>query len=215
PPFPAMNQAVRFTFPEKLTPVEEIIPSAIRENIDALLSPPIRNVGVKGMVKWSKELGRYPKLIPDNRELAHALVMHYVYIETGGSGGAIFRDIYKDFLAEAGDVMNHDGMIRASEEFEAIVETWHEIANGLLPDDYPALRQLRKIQWTINEDLETKGLEALKKAKKRAAEVPELLEDAAKSEIQDFLEFIPAVQKLLIEVSDMETNTLTALGSTI
>ena len=215
PPFPAMNQAVRFTFPKKLTPVEEIIPSAIRENIDALLSPPIRNVGVKGMVKWSKELGRYPKLIPDNRELAHALVMHYVYIETGGSGGAIFRDIYKDFLAEAGDVMNHDGMIRASEEFEAIVETWHEIANGLLPDDYPALRQLRKIQWTINEDLETKGLEALKKAKKRAAEVPELLEDAAKSEIQDFLEFIPAVQKLLIEVSDMETNTLTALGSTI
>ncbi|MHA2602520.1 MAG: BtrH N-terminal domain-containing protein, partial [Candidatus Thorarchaeota archaeon SMTZ1-83] len=58
PPFPAMNQAVRFTFPKKLTPVEEIIPSAIRENIDALLSPPIRNVGVKGMIKWSKELGR-------------------------------------------------------------------------------------------------------------------------------------------------------------
>ncbi|UCH04376.1 MAG: BtrH N-terminal domain-containing protein [Candidatus Thorarchaeota archaeon] len=215
PPFPAMNQAVRFTFPEKLTPVEEVIPSAIRENIDALLNPPIRNAGVKGMVKWSKELGKYPKLIPDPKELVHALVMHYVYIETGGSGGAIFRQIYTDFLREAGELLNHDGILRASEEFRGIVDTWHEISKGLLPDDYPALRQLREIQWAINSDLETKGLKALRRVEKKAERVPDLLEEAAKSEIQDFLKFIPSVQSLLIEVSEMETNTLTALGTTI
>lgn len=215
PPFPAMNQAVRFTFPEKLTPVREIIPSAIRENIDALLNPPIRNVGVKGMVKWSKELGKYPKLIPDQKELVHALVMHYVYIETGGSGGAVFRQIYADFLREAGELMNHDGILKASEEFQGIVEMWHKIARELLPDDYSALRQLRETQWAINVDLETNGLKALKRVEKKAGKVPDLLEQAAKSEIQDFLKFIPAVQRLLIEVSEMETNTLTALGTTI
>jgi hypothetical protein len=215
PPFPAMNQAVRFNFPEKLTRVQEVIPSAITENIDALLNPPIRNVGVKGMVKWSKELGKYPKLIPDPKALVHALVMHYVYIETGGSGGAIFRQIYRDFLREAGELMNHDGVLRASEEFHGIVDTWHEIAKGLLPDDYPALRQLREIQWAINADLETNGLKALKRVEKKAGKVPDLLEQAAKSEIQDFLKFISPVQSLLIEVSEMETNTLTALGTTI
>jgi len=215
PPFPAMNQAVRFTFSERLTPVQEIIPSAIKENIDALLNPPIRNVGVKGMVKWSKELGKYPKLIPDPRNLAHALVMHYVYIETGGSGGAIFRQIYADFLREAGGVMDHEGIINASEEFQEIVGVWHEIASGLLPDEYPALRQLRETQWNINRDLENKGLKALKSVEKKAERVPGLLEEAAKSEIQDFLKFIPAVQKLLIEVSEMERNALTALGATI
>ncbi|MFX0044625.1 MAG: BtrH N-terminal domain-containing protein [Candidatus Hermodarchaeota archaeon] len=215
PPFPAMNQAVRFTFPKKLTPVEEIIPSAIKENIDALLNPPIRNVGVRGMVKWSKELGKYPKLIPDPKELAHALVMHYIYIETGGSGGAIFRQIYQDFLREAGELMNNDGILKASEEFQEIVDIWHEIARGLLPDHYSALRQLRETQWAINMDLETNGLKALKRVEKKAGRIPELLEEAAKSEIKDFLEFIPVVQELLVEVSEKETNTLTALGSTV
>ncbi|MFX1416706.1 MAG: BtrH N-terminal domain-containing protein [Promethearchaeota archaeon] len=215
PPFPAMNQAVRFTFPDKLTPVQEVIPSAIRENIDALLNPPIRNVGVKGIVKWSEELGKYPKLIPEPKELVHALVMHYVYIETGGSGGAIFRQIYADFLREAGELMNHDGLLKASEEFQGIVDTWHEIAEGLLPDDYSALRKLREIQWAINSDLETDGLKALKRVEKKAGRVPDLLEEAAKSEIQDFLKFIPLVQELLIKVSEMETESLTALGSTI
>ncbi|MFX1603671.1 MAG: BtrH N-terminal domain-containing protein [Promethearchaeota archaeon] len=215
PPFPAMNQAVRFTFPKKLTPVEEIIPSAIKENIDAMLNPPIRNVGVRGMVKWSKELGKYPKLIPDPKELAHALVMHYIYIETGGSGGAIFRQIYQDFLREAGELMNNDGILKASEEFQEIVDIWHEIARGLLPDHYSALRQLRETQWAINMDLETNGLKALKRVEKKAGRIPELLEEAAKSEIKDFLEFIPVVQELLVEVSEKETNTLTALGSTV
>ncbi|MHA2004088.1 MAG: BtrH N-terminal domain-containing protein, partial [Candidatus Thorarchaeota archaeon] len=88
PPFPAMNQMVRFTFPETLTPLESIIPDAIRENADALLNPPISNVGVKGIVRWSKELVKYPKMFPNPRDLVHALMMHFVYIETGGSGGA-------------------------------------------------------------------------------------------------------------------------------
>jgi hypothetical protein len=215
PPFPAMNQMVRFSFPERLTPLEEIIPSAIRENADALLNPPIRNVGVKGMIKWSKELAKYPKLIPDPKNLAHALMMHYIYIETGGSGGAIFRQIYSDFLSEAGELLKNDRILKASSEYQEIVEVWREIANGLLPDGYPALQELREIQWTINHDLETKGLIAIEDARKRSERVPDLLNEAAKSEIPDFLEFVAPVQELLVKVSRMETIVLTELVKSI
>ncbi|MHA1904338.1 MAG: BtrH N-terminal domain-containing protein [Candidatus Thorarchaeota archaeon] len=215
PPFPAMNQMVRFSFPERLTPLEEIIPSAIRENADALLNPPIRNVGVKGMIKWSKELAKYPKLIPDPKNLAHALMMHYIYIETGGSGGAIFRQIYSDFLGEAGELLKNDGILKASHKYQDIVQVWREIANGLLPDGYPALRELREIQWTINHDLETKGLTALEDARKRSEMVPDLLAEAAKSEIPDFLEFVSPVQELLVKVSKMETTTLIELVKSV
>ncbi len=214
-PFPAMNQMVRFAFPDKLTPLEEIIPSAIRENVDALLNPPISNIGVKGMIKWSKELSKYPKLIPDPKDLAHALVMHYIYIETGGSGGAIFRQIYTDFLREAGELLQNDRITKASDDFQEIVGVWREIANGLLPDGYPALGELREIQWSINRDLEEKGLSVLDDVRKRSERVPSLLDEAAKSEVSDFLEFIAPVQSLLRRVSEMESAVLSELVESV
>ncbi|MFX1273290.1 MAG: BtrH N-terminal domain-containing protein [Promethearchaeota archaeon] len=215
PPFPAMNQMVRFSFPETLTPLENIIPDAIRENADALLNPPISNVGVKGIVRWSKELVKYPKMFPNPRDLVHALVMHFVYIETGGSGGAIFRQIYSDFLQEAGELMNSDPMLRAAQEFREIVKMWREVANGLLPDEYPALAELREIQWSNNEILEKKGLKMLDKVREKADKVPSLMDEAAKNEISEYSEFIKPVCDLLKQISEKETRTMNALAESV
>ncbi|RDE11134.1 MAG: hypothetical protein C4K47_10190 [Candidatus Thorarchaeota archaeon] len=210
-PFPAMNQMVRFHFPKSLTPLKTIIPAAIRENIRALLNPPISNIGVKGIVKWSKELQKYPKMIPDPKDLAHALMMHYIYIETGGSGGAIFRRIYADFLREAGDLMDNNALINASEEFIEISDTWSEIANELLPDSLPSLRRLREIQWSANHELETRGLSALGSVRHLVEAVPALLKEA-RLEVSSFPEFVKPVQNLLVRVSDMETKSLEKLA---
>jgi hypothetical protein len=213
-PFPAMNQMVRFSFPEELVSLQTIIPAAIRENIAALLNPPISNVGVKGIVKWSKELPKYPKIIPDPENLVHALMMHYIYIETGGSGGAIFRRIYADFLREAGDLMDNSTLTNASEEFTEISDTWSEIANGLLPDSLPSLRRLREIQWSTNHELETKGLSALGDVRRLVETVPSLLKDA-RSEVSEFPTFVKPVQDLLVKVSGMETDSLERLAELI
>ncbi|MFX1261731.1 MAG: BtrH N-terminal domain-containing protein [Promethearchaeota archaeon] len=215
PPFPAMNQMVRFSFPETLAPLENIIPDAIRENADALLNPPISNVGVKGIMRWSKELTKYPKMFPNPRNLVHALVMHFVYIETGGSGGAIFRQIYSDFLQEAGTLMNSDPMLRGAQEFRDIVEMWRDVANGLLPDECPALAELREIQWSNNELLEKKGLKMLDDVRRKAEKVPILMDEAAKNEVSDYSEFIKPVCELLKRISEKETITMTALAESV
>ncbi len=211
PPFPAMNQMVRFSFPEKLTPLETIIPGAIRENIDALLNPPISNAGLKGVLKWSRELSKYPHIIPEPNNLAHALMMHYIYIETGGSGGAIFRQIYTDFLAEAGELLQNDTILNVSEQYAEIVEVWRGIANGLLPEDYPALREIREIQWSVNEKLETHGLDALDDVRRISERIPALIDEAARDEVKDFLKFIPYVQRGLVEVNALEITALDTL----
>jgi len=215
PPFPAMNQMVRFSFPEDLTPLEKIIPPAIRENVVAMLNPPIANVGVKGIVKWSKEIAKYPKLIPDPKNLAHALMMHYIYIETGGSGGAIFRRIYADFLKEAAGLLNNESILKASIEFQDISDKWSKIAEALLPDTHPCLSELRQIQYAANQDLETKGLTSLASVRRRFERVPALLEEAAKSELSDFTEFIKPVQQMLARVSELETGVLTGLSKAL
>jgi hypothetical protein len=212
PPFPATNQMVRFSFPKKLTPLEEIIPDAILENVDAMLNPPISNAGVKGIKKWSKELAKYPKLMPEPRQLAHALMMHYIYIETGGSGGAIFRQLYADFLQEADELMDIAALSQGVEDFKEIVSTWHQISASLLPEGFPALSELREIQQSINDDLEQIGLSALKKVRKRSETVPELLEEAAKSEIPSFPEFSKKTQELLLHVGQLETDALSRLN---
>ncbi|MDH4212621.1 MAG: DUF4872 domain-containing protein, partial [Candidatus Thorarchaeota archaeon] len=214
-PFPAMNQMVRFSFPQNLTPLRELIPAAIRENVDALLNPPISNIGVKGIKRWSLELSKYPKLIPNPRNLAHALMMHYVYIETGGSGGAIFRQIYRDFLEEAGHIMQNDGILKAAEQFREIVNLWREVAKGLLPDEYPSLAELREIQRTVNVEFESKGIRALDRARKLTENVPALLDEAARSEISHFAEFIPHVRTLLEQVGEMERETMLNLASVV
>jgi hypothetical protein len=215
PPFPAMNQMVRFRFPETLTPVEEIIPDAIRENADALLNPPISNVGVKGILRWGKELPKYPKMFPDSRNLVHALMMHYIYIETGGSGGGIFRQIYADFLQEAGELMNNEPMLEASEDFTEIAKLWRDVADGLLPEQYPALAELRKIQWSINMDLESNGLKVLDKVRERSEEGPRLMDEAARNEASDFPEFVKPVCELLREISEKESIALATLSERV
>jgi hypothetical protein len=42
-PFPAKNKMMQVFMPEKTVPLEEIIPSAIRENMDFMLNTPISN----------------------------------------------------------------------------------------------------------------------------------------------------------------------------
>jgi hypothetical protein len=161
------------------------------------------------------ELSKYPRLIPEPRNLAHALMMHYIYIETGGSGGAIFRQIYRDFLQEAGTIMQNDGILKAADRFQEIVDLWRNVATGLLPDEYPALAELRNIQWKINEEFETKGVKALAKARQLAQKVPALLDDAAMAEVSHFQEFIPNVQALLAQISIKEREIMLSLAESI
>ncbi|MHA2192886.1 MAG: DUF4872 domain-containing protein [Candidatus Thorarchaeota archaeon] len=151
-------------------------------------------------------------MFPNPRDLVHALMMHFVYIETGGSGGAIFRQIYADFLNEAGELMNSDPMLRAAEDFRIIVKMWRNVANGLLPEGYPALAELREIQWSINEVLERKGLKMLDKVRDKSEKVPRLMDEAAKKEIPEFSDFIKPVCVLLKEISEKETQALTTLS---
>ena len=54
-PFPALNKLLTVSMPENLTSLEKIIPMAIHENAKFMLEPPIRNMGLKGILKWKQE----------------------------------------------------------------------------------------------------------------------------------------------------------------
>jgi hypothetical protein len=99
-PFPPNNVWLEFDSAGYRTPSPEDLYGAIRQAVDALLNPPISNLGVKGIRRTAKELLTWPRLF-DERALRMNLFNLYVYIEIGGTGGGCFRPMYARFLREA------------------------------------------------------------------------------------------------------------------
>jgi hypothetical protein len=202
-PFPANNKMMQVFMPEEMTPLEEIIPSAVRENADFLLNPPISNMGAGGIMRWKKELRRYPKILPDNQTIAQALIEHFVYIEVGGSGGSLFRRIYSNFLKEASKVMKDSELQKTSLLYDEICDDWSRLAVRLTPPEMPGLGRIREIYVQNNHDMEQKGVKALDDVKERLTDVPSLISQAS-IEVEQFDQILSGVEGLLDDLYQKE-----------
>ncbi len=99
-PFPPKNAYLEFDFSKFHKPTKDDIYSSIRQTVDSMLNPPIKNFGVKGMRKTAKMLPKWPDIFPDY-DLRMNLFSLYIFIEIGGTGGGCFRYMYSRFLKEA------------------------------------------------------------------------------------------------------------------
>jgi hypothetical protein len=102
-PFPPKNTYLEFDFKNFHKPTEEDIYTSIKQTIDFMLNPPIKNFGVKGMRKTAKMLPKWPGMFSDF-ELRMNLFSIYIFIEIGGTGGGCFRYMYSRFLKESAEI---------------------------------------------------------------------------------------------------------------
>lgn len=195
-PFPAKNQLLQVSMPEEMIPLEKIITSAIRENADFMLNPPISNMGARGIKKWREELPKYPRILPDYRTITQALIEHFVYIEVGGSGGSLFRRMYAHFLKEASQIMKDPELQNVSILYDDICEDWSKLAIQLTPPEMESLARLREIYVQNNQDMEQRGIDSLDEVKSRLVDVPTLMERAT-AEVERFDEILQGVDGLL------------------
>lgn len=103
---------------------DQVVP-AIRACAQAFLSAPIANLGHRGIAKAARLVPTWLERASDPaRDLPQAAAL----MERGGTGGALFRDLYRDFLAEA---LQHADRpeLRAGHELYATAATlWTEVA---------------------------------------------------------------------------------------
>ena len=52
-------------------------------------------------------------------------------MEKAGTGGALFRNLYRDFLKESADLLESDQIHEAFLEFSEIAELWTDVASLL------------------------------------------------------------------------------------
>jgi hypothetical protein len=128
-PFPTLNKWYAFDFERKRQPTAEEIRAAIAEQVQPMLAPPIRNIGVKGIRKAAGEIPQWPAKL-DADELRLALFNAWIFISPeGGSGGGLFRYMFSRFLREAAEITQDAGLVQSADAFQQIGDRWAELGS--------------------------------------------------------------------------------------
>lgn len=102
--------------------------AAIRRNARAFVDPPIANLGYRGIHKAARKVGTWFARSGDpSRDLALAATL----MERGGTGGALFRAMYRDFLAECATIVDDDNLRVGHQMYGEIAPLWTEVSRRI------------------------------------------------------------------------------------
>jgi hypothetical protein len=127
-PFPPNRRTWDLDFSGYHAPRRDAILAAARNQADAMLAPPIANIGVKGIRKAAAEIGKWEAQLEPS-QLKGALFNAWIFIDkTGGTGGGTFRRMFSRFLREAAAATETPSLETASREFGGIADAWDSVA---------------------------------------------------------------------------------------
>lgn len=108
--------------------IKKSIVVAIKNNAKDYLNPSIKNVGYKGVLKASEEIKNWFK---NSKNIERDFMTTAMLMEKGGTGGALFRNLYRDFLKESYDLLKIEKLNEAYGMFVEIALLWKQVS-GLL-----------------------------------------------------------------------------------
>ncbi|GGW31156.1 lantibiotic ABC transporter [Streptomyces xantholiticus] len=124
-PMTAKHRSFTITAPSSLTsPQDRIIP-AIKTCADAFLNPPIANLGHRGIEKTAKQVPKWLQRSDNPRE---DLPLAAVLMERAGTGGALFRNLYRDFLAECAKSIDSSHLRTGHSLYTEAATLWTQVA---------------------------------------------------------------------------------------
>ncbi len=99
--------------------------TAIKNNAVDYLNPPITNIGYKGILKTSTEIIKW---FDTSKDIENDFKTSAMLMEKAGTGGALFRNLYRDFLNESYELLKLDKLKTAYEAFIEIAKLWTSIS---------------------------------------------------------------------------------------
>lgn len=85
----------------KKPPFPAALKLAIQEVATHIVSPSMSHVGLPGLEKFIEYVSNWDKSFPNDKKTAKSLLQGlYGYIEEYGTGGALFRNLYANFLSQ-------------------------------------------------------------------------------------------------------------------
>ncbi len=124
---PMSSQNLYYTLQQanKKPDLKQAIVTAIQNNAKDYLSPSIANIGYKGILKTSQEILKQFRESKNKKRDFESLAM---LMEKAGTGGALFRNFYRDFLEESNQLLQLPALKKAYLAFVEISNDWMEIS---------------------------------------------------------------------------------------
>lgn len=107
------------------TDLAAVIPVVIRNNAAAYLNPPIQNIAYKGILKAASAIKEW---FDSSNNIEQEFKAAANIMERAGTGGALFRNLYRDFLKESYALLQLDLLKQAYEAFVEIAALWTKVA---------------------------------------------------------------------------------------
>jgi hypothetical protein len=103
-----------------------IVLNALRENAKDYLNPPITNIGYKGILKASTEIKKWFQM---SKNIERDFCTTAMLMEKAGTGGSLFRNLYRDFLKESAVLLKLDILSEAASDFTKIAALWSNVSS--------------------------------------------------------------------------------------
>ena len=124
-PMTARNLSYTVIRPPEEVDLGAAVRVAVRNNAHAFLNPPIANLGHRGIDKAARQVVRW---LDRSNDPAHDLPLAASLMERGGTGGSLFRALYRDFLAECATIVDDDEILVGQRMYAEIVPLWTEVS---------------------------------------------------------------------------------------
>lgn len=125
-PMASRNRSYTISKNGEITDLKKIIKQAINNNAREFLNPPIKNIGYKGILKTSSEIVTW---FNSSADIKKDFQTSASLMERGGTGGALFRNIYCNFLRESSELLESKILEEASIEYNSIANLWTKVAD--------------------------------------------------------------------------------------
>lgn len=127
-PMTARNLSYTITRPESGPALGDAIRTAISANAHAFLNPPIANLGHRGIDKAARQVMQW---LDRSNDPSRDLPLAATLMERGGTGGSLFRAIYRDFLAESAEIVDDDNLRLGHRLYTEIAPLWTEVSHHI------------------------------------------------------------------------------------
>lgn len=173
--------------------------AAYKRWIEALTKP-------KARLSWEKEF-------PAGRKLYEGLITTYNSIMIDGKAGQAERDTFAAFLEEAAIILRKPALNEIAEQFRRAGQAWNDLANALLPDAVPLLKEARELMWRGYQNFLNQGadLQQLQPRRQRLRAIKEQVGAAFPLNDDEVIDLRQTIADQVQRVYHIELQAVTAL----
>ncbi|WP_226921521.1 BtrH N-terminal domain-containing protein [Georgenia subflava] len=142
---------------------DEVVPAdrlraAVRDGLQAMvdhLAGSSTSFALPAWRKWSRLLvdqraaKGWPTVFADRRGMLRALAGVWEGVEPAGMDGGHLRGLFADGLTQAAAVLEEPALAAEAQRWQEIGQRWHLLAETALPDDVPAIAEIRELTATV------------------------------------------------------------------